>query len=41
MSNNKNPIIGIVGGLGPQAGVDLASKIIDQTLSSADRITYL
>ena len=35
--NKKNPIIGIVGGLGPQAGVDLASKIIDQTLSSADQ----
>ncbi len=37
MQNNNNPIIGIVGGLGPQAGVDLTSKIIDQTLSKSDQ----
>ena len=37
MQNNNNPIIGILGGLGPQAGVDLTSKIIDQTLSKSDQ----
>ena len=37
MSNNSNPIIGIVGGLGPQAGVDLANKIMDQTISNSDQ----
>ena len=37
MHNINNPIIGIVGGLGPQAGVDLTSKIIEQTLSRFDQ----
>ena len=37
MQNINNPIIGIVGGLGPQAGVDLTSKIIEQTLSRFDQ----
>jgi len=37
VSNNSNPIIGIVGGLGPRAGVDLANKIINQTNSSSDQ----
>ena len=30
-------IIGIVGGMGPVAGVDLASKFISQTIASGDR----
>ena len=37
MSNNILPIIGIVGGLGPQAGIDLANKIMDQTVSDSDQ----
>lgn len=34
--SHKN-IIGIVGGMGPVAGIDLASKIISQTKASADQ----
>ncbi len=30
-------MIGIVGGVGPQAGLDLARKVIDQTLAAADQ----
>jgi len=32
-----NKIIGIVGGLGPHAGIDLAKKIFDQTLATIDQ----
>ncbi len=34
---SKKNIIGIVGGMGPVAGVDLASKIISQTIASGDQ----
>ena len=34
---NNNNIIGIVGGIGPQAGVDLLEKIIDQTIAQTDQ----
>ena len=33
----KHPIIGILGGLGPAAGVDLFQKIIENTLASCDQ----
>jgi aspartate racemase len=35
--NPEKNIIGIVGGMGPVAGVDLASKIISQTIASKDQ----
>ena len=31
------PVIGILGGMGPQAGVDLAAKIISQTKATKDQ----
>ena len=37
MPNKILPIIGIVGGLGPQAGIDLANKIMDQTVANSDQ----
>ena len=35
--SNGKQLIGIVGGMGPAAGLDLASKIVSQTLVSADQ----
>ena len=32
-----NNIIGVVGGVGPQAGLDLVQKIFDQTIASSDQ----
>lgn len=37
MMESKKNIIGIVGGMGPVAGVDLASKVISETASSSDQ----
>lgn len=37
MIMKKNPIIGIVGGVGPAAGFDCAEKIIHQTLAKKDQ----
>lgn len=34
---NSTPLIGIVGGMGPSAGFDLANKILDQTLAEKDQ----
>ena len=33
----NNPLIGVVGGVGPYAGLDLATKIFDQTLAARDQ----
>jgi len=33
----KSGIIGIVGGMGPGAGIDLSSKIVSQTLAASDQ----
>lgn len=33
---NTEPIIGVIGGMGPHAGLDLVQKIIDQTAASTD-----
>ncbi len=33
----KKGLIGIVGGMGPSAGIDIASKIVDQTIASKDQ----
>ncbi|MXX97706.1 MAG: aspartate/glutamate racemase family protein [Rhodothermaceae bacterium] len=33
----KNPVIGIIGGMGPQAGLDLAAKVIAQTRAVTDQ----
>lgn len=33
----KDKIIGIVGGMGPHAGYDLAAKILEHTIASADQ----
>lgn len=33
----SNPIIGIVGGVGPYAGLDLNRKIFDQTIATCDQ----
>ena len=32
-----DPMIGIVGGVGPYAGLDLTKKIFDQTLAGSDQ----
>lgn len=37
MSSTENPMIGIVGGVGPSAGFDCAEKIIDQTIAEKDQ----
>jgi aspartate racemase len=37
MSKNKMPIIGIIGGVGPYAGLDLNLKIFDQTVANEDQ----
>ena len=37
MARKEEQIIGIVGGVGPQAGIDLASKIIGQTSANCDQ----
>ena len=34
---DTNKIIGVVGGMGPAAGLDLMRKIIDQTIASTDQ----
>ena len=34
---NKEKTIGIVGGVGPYAGIDLAGKIFDQTIAKSDQ----
>jgi aspartate racemase len=36
-SMNEEKIIGVVGGVGPFAGIDLLSKIVEQTLASKDQ----
>ena len=33
----KEKIIGIVGGVGPYAGIDLVRKIFDQTIAKSDQ----
>ncbi len=33
----KIPIIGIIGGMGPQAGLDLAAKVVAETVASTDQ----
>jgi len=33
----RDPIIGIAGGVGPYAGIDLARKVFDQTIASSDQ----
>ena len=37
MNNQKNKMIGIVGGMGPYAGLDLARKIFDLTQAKKDQ----
>ena len=37
MNNQKNKMIGIVGGMGPYAGLDLAKKIFDLTQAKKDQ----
>tara|TARA_E500000178_G_scaffold251885_1_gene248464 strand:+ start:414 stop:1175 length:762 start_codon:yes stop_codon:yes gene_type:complete len=37
MNNQKNKMIGIVGGMGPYAGLDLAKKIFDLTQTKKDQ----
>ncbi len=37
MIYDKSSVIGIVGGLGPQAGIDLANKRIKQTHAFMDQ----
>ncbi len=37
MNESQKNIIGIVGGMGPVAGVDLASKVISQTVAATDQ----
>ncbi|MBM4169789.1 MAG: aspartate/glutamate racemase family protein [Ignavibacteria bacterium] len=34
---NSKPLIGIVGGMGPYAGLDLAKKVFDQTIATRDQ----
>ncbi len=34
---NDSQIIGIIGGMGPLAGIDLARKIFDQTIATTDQ----
>jgi len=34
---NPRPLIGIVGGMGPYAGLDLARKVFDHTIASRDQ----
>ena len=34
------PIIGIIAGAGPFAGLDLATKILEQTDASCDPVSY-
>ena len=36
-AGKAKPMIGIVGGVGPYAGVDLAGKILDQTIADTDQ----
>jgi len=35
--SNKKPLVGILGGMGPQAGLDLAGKIIAMTRTECDQ----
>ncbi|MDR0410003.1 MAG: amino acid racemase [Spirochaetaceae bacterium] len=37
MKNQENPIIGIIGGVGPYAGADFFRDILDNTVSSCDQ----
>jgi aspartate racemase len=37
MSMEQGPIIGIVGGVGPYAGLDLSRKVLDQTRAATDQ----
>ena len=37
LSTSKPDCIGILGGMGPQAGLDLAQKILDETVSEFDQ----
>ena len=37
MKNQKNKMIGIVGGMGPYAGLDVARKIFDLTQAKKDQ----
>ena len=37
MKSHKNKMIGIVGGMGPHAGLDLARKIFDLTQAEKDQ----
>lgn len=34
---SDKPIIGVIGGMGPQAGLDLLQKIFDETIASSDQ----
>ena len=34
---DKEPIIGVIGGMGPYAGLDLVRKIFDQTQAALDQ----
>jgi aspartate racemase len=34
---NERPVIGVVGGVGPYASLDLAAKIFDQTIAGSDQ----
>ncbi len=38
MNTNSKKIIGVVGGVGPYAGIDLVKKIFDQTKATCDPI---
>ncbi|MGK7891370.1 MAG: aspartate/glutamate racemase family protein [Leptolyngbyaceae cyanobacterium] len=37
MSTHNKPMIGVVGGIGPYAGIDLVKKIFDQTKATCDQ----
>lgn len=37
MESNAQPIIGVLGGMGPYAGLDLVQKIFDETLAGSDQ----
>lgn len=37
MESNAQPIIGVLGGMGPYAGLDLVQKVFDETLAGSDQ----